>query len=386
MADLPETLISELKIDPAVYDILPNLEFTASVGEDVRKQYNAPRHLARLSSLEGLAGEEPPFTYTYGPTGSNVNAYIIDTGIELSNPNFQGRAVRGANFVAGESDGDLNGHGTHVAGIVGSQTYGVAKEVTLVEVKVLNSAGSGTLQNILAGIEFAANDRASRGTQGVANLSLGAVYSGILNDAVNAAYETGLVVVVAAGNSNSRASLFSPSSAAQAITVGALDDLNDSIASFSNYGDAVDIFASGVQVESLSNLPGVAVAVHSGTSMASPVVAGFVATLLSKGVDFSAVRGALNELAQPALVIDGGFNELKYRSTPNRVVYNGFDQGSSASAGGNWTVSAAQRAVAEESAGFGASAASAYGKLSPEDFALVSASAALRGVDVDLVY
>jgi len=359
VGELDVSTINQLKNNPLVHDILPNLQVNIFAddqnappkdGDDklpeeidgdsddnkdkeddempkddsVKIQENAPRHLARLSTRQALPNTNTkPLNYYYTTTGKGVVAYVIDTGIKIEDPQFEGRAVYGANFVVNETAGDLNGHGSHVAGIIGSKTYGVAKNVELVEVKVLDGQGSGSLMSILEGIQFAAEDREKRKAKAVANMSLGSVYSGILNDAVNAAFKTGLVMVSAAGNSNSRASFFSPSSAEDSITIGALDDRTDTIAPFSNYGAKVDVFASGVAVESIDiNNPKAPIA-FSGTSMASPVVAGLVATFLEGKVDSKAMKSKIIELSTKDAISMTKLAAWKYRKTPNRIAFNG---------------------------------------------------------------
>lgn len=358
IGDFSNDAVERMKNNPLIHDILPNLQFSLSdpttttlvgnntesskagefqgkqgdqneddeedseVVEGVEIQENAPRHLARLSSRKGLYEKTTPYKYKYNTTGKGVVAYIIDTGIDLKHPELEGRATKGANFV-NESEGDLNGHGTHVAGILGSKTYGVAKDVELVEVKVINQKGSGDLISILEGIQWATNDRQKRKVKAVANMSLGAFFSGILNDAVDAAFGTGLVIVSAAGNSNSRASMFSPASAEHSLTVGALDDRTDTIAAFSNYGDRVDIFASGVEVDSLDIKNYDKPVALSGTSMASPVIAGLVATLLEKGIKPEQMTDKVISLSTEGIINKSKLSNWKYRNTPNRIAFNG---------------------------------------------------------------
>lgn len=354
VGDFSNDAVERMKNNPLIHDILPNLQFslfdpttTTLIGNQTKEdkepktpedkgqdegeddvtdglqiQKNAPRHLARLSSRKGLYELKTPFKYKYDTTGKDIVAYVIDTGIDIKHPEFEGRAIKGASFV-NESDGDLNGHGTHVSGIIGSKTYGVAKDVELVEVKVINQQGSGDLTSILEGIQWAVNDRQKRKVKAVANMSLGAFFSGILNDAVNAAFETGLVIVSAAGNSNARASMFSPASAEHSLTVGALDDRTDTIAVFSNYGDRVHVFASGVEVESLDIKNYDKPVLMSGTSMASPVVAGLVATLLEKGIKPEQMTDKVISLSTEGIINMSKLSNWKYRNTPNRIAFNG---------------------------------------------------------------
>ncbi|EDO18786.1 hypothetical protein Kpol_1028p61 [Vanderwaltozyma polyspora DSM 70294] len=303
----------------------------------INVQYGAPRHLGRISSRGQLPfdirneNEFKEFIHYYYEDqfkGSNIAAYILDTGIYAEHPDFENRVIVGADMT-GEGPGDSNGHGTHVAGILGSKTFGVAKNVTLVEVKVLTGRGSGNLTTVLSGIQFAVDHcrlmRETQGKQCVANMSLGTVRNNIINAAIHEAFKAGLIMVVAAGNSNVSACWTSPASAKNAITVGAFDDRTETIAYFSNWGACVDIFAPGVKIRSLSNSPEShhKHVTHSGTSMASPVVAGLAAILLDKGVEPFDVKDKLLHLSTKDV-----FNKLtlffKY-GTPNKIAYNGIE-------------------------------------------------------------
>lgn len=238
-------------------------------------QANAPWGLARISSRTKLPAAGP-YSYTYTGDGSGVSVYVVDTGIKIDHPEFEGRARFGAKF-AGKNNDDENGHGTHCAGTVGSKSYGVSKKVDLVAVKVLDGAGSGTLSGVVSGINWAAGDK--KGTKGnVISMSLGGGKTQALNDAADAAYKKGFVVVVAAGNENQDACNVSPASTPSAITVAAMD-VKDARASFSNFGKCVDVFGPGVNI--LSTWNNGATNTISGTSMATPHVAGLAAYYLS---------------------------------------------------------------------------------------------------------
>lgn len=207
-------------------------------------QKPAPWNLARISHRNN-----GPADYTYDNTaGQGVRVYVIDTGIQITHQEFEGRAVWGANFVSGSQNTDENGHGTHVSGTVGGKNFGVAKQATLVAVKVLDAGGSGSISGVISGIQWAVNDAINKrvAPKSVINMSLGGSVSSQLNSAVLAATNAGLTVAVAAGNSNVNASTFSPASAPSAITVAATDG-TDVRAWFSNWG-AVDIFAPGESV------------------------------------------------------------------------------------------------------------------------------------------
>ncbi|KAI1367071.1 peptidase S8/S53 domain-containing protein [Xylaria arbuscula] len=218
--------------------------------------------------------------YVYDETaGSGTCAYIIDTGIYTAHTEFGGRATWLANY-ADTSNSDGNGHGTHVAGTVGSATYGVAKATKLYAVKVLNAAGSGTTSGVVAGMNYVTSDVATRScpSGAVANMSLGGASSTAINSAARAMIAAGVFLAVAAGNSNTDASTTSPAGEPQVCTVGATTSA-DARASFSNYGSVVDVFAPGQDVLSTWNSGGTNTI--SGTSMASPHVAGLGAYLLS---------------------------------------------------------------------------------------------------------
>lgn len=323
---LDDHSLTVLKQSTLIKDIFPDINVTISA-----VQNDAPDHLVRLSStvpVNLIPSDE--LNYYYEETGKDVYAYILDTGVAYDHPEFEGRVAESVNFASDNSTFDLHGHGTHVAGIVGSKTFGVAKEVNIVNVRVLDSKGTGTLSSIIEGIEYAVNDRIKKNAKGVANLSLGSIYSGILNNAVDSAFETGLVMVVAAGNEGQDASRFSPASSAEAITVGAISDLTDLISdltdlvtTFSNYGSIVDMFAPGSLVESLdvNNYDGSIR--YSGTSMATPVVTGYTAILLEKGI--KEIKDKLKEgsdLNSKALFPYGFIGRFIFRGTTTDIVYN----------------------------------------------------------------
>ncbi|KAL6406033.1 hypothetical protein AUP68_10594 [Ilyonectria robusta] len=211
--------------------------------------------------------------------------YIIDTGIRTTHVEFEGRAVWGANFIAGSRNTDEHGHGTHVAGTVAGKTYGVAKRATVVAVKVLDQNGSGTMSGVILGLSWAVNNAKARGIakKAVVNMSLGGSFAASLNAAVKAATDAGLTVVVSAGNSNANSALYSPASAPSAITVGAVEGTNYR-AWFSNFGSLVDIFAPGVSTLSAYHLSNTGSRYLAGTSMASPHVAGLAAYFIAKEI------------------------------------------------------------------------------------------------------
>lgn len=219
-------------------------------------------------------------TYNYENTASGLPVFIIDTGIRATHQDFGGRVIGGAYVIQdGLGTGDCNGHGTHVAGTVGGSTYGVAKGVTLIPVRVLDCSGSGTTTGVIAGIDYVAGTTLR---PAVANMSLGGGKSTALNTAVAGAVKSGVTMVVAAGNNNRDACNYSPSSEPSAITVGATTS-TDYRASYSNYGQCLDIFAPGSSITSDWNDSDSGTATISGTSMASPHVAGIAALIIASG-------------------------------------------------------------------------------------------------------
>ncbi|RLV94955.1 Subtilase-type proteinase RRT12 [Spathaspora sp. JA1] len=322
-----ESIVDDLEREISLFQInekmnkFIELESKKLTTFDVRIQHEAPRHLARISRARRMRpGKQYPYLFDSRNSGQNVNAYVIDSGVRVDHPEFSGRAQSGKDFT-NEGPGDHNGHGTHVAGIIGSRTYGVAKNVNLIEIKALNSKGAGSLSSILAAIEFAAKHRQQSGKLGVANLSLGAFKNSCLNRAIEKAINTGLIIVVAAGNTNADACLTSPASSPHAITVGAINDYDDSLTGFTNWGPCVDIFASGSQVRSVNAHDFESSQILSGTSMAAPIVSGLVANLLSEGIEPLKVKETLISRATKDRIPRASINITKH--TPNRIANNG---------------------------------------------------------------
>ncbi|MFM6966648.1 MAG: S8 family serine peptidase [Rhodoluna sp.] len=257
------------------------------------------------------------FSYDYTNTGSGVTAFVIDTGIYAANADFGGRVAAGYTAVTdGNGTVDCNGHGTHVAGTIGSNTFGVAKAVTLVPVRVLDCSGSGSYSNVIAGLDWVAANYVA-GTPAVANLSLGGPTSSTLDSAINNLINRGVTVVVAAGNSAADACTSSPARVPNAITVAASDN-NDQFAYFSNFGSCVDLEAPGVNITSTWMGSTTAVNTISGTSMASPHVAGVVALMLSTGyrlpTQVAAELLAATSTGQLGAVPSGTVNKLLFSS------------------------------------------------------------------------
>ena len=243
-----------------------------------------------------------------------MRAYVIDTGINTTHNDFGGRATSGYDAVDGGAATDCNGHGTHVAGSVGGTTYGVAKGVSLVAVRVLDCAGSGTNSGVIAGMDWVT---ANHVKPAVANMSLGGGASTAIDDAVNRMHNAGVTVVVAAGNENQNACNVSPSRAANAITVGATTS-SDARASYSNFGSCVDVFAPGSSILSAWYTSNTATNTISGTSMASPHVAG-VAALYLQGTPSATpatVANAIVTTATSGVVTSSG------TGSPNLLVYS----------------------------------------------------------------
>ena len=235
-----------------------------------------------------------------------MTAYIIDTGIRTTHDDFAGAATSGFDAIDGGPADDCHGHGTHVAGTVGGTTYGIAKDVSLVAVRVLDCNGSGTNAQVISGIEWAIGNHQA-GQAAVANMSLGGAANTAIDTAIRNLYNDGVTVVVAAGNETADACGVSPARVPEAITVAA-SDANDAMASFSNGGTCVDLFAPGVNVLSSWNTSDSATNTISGTSMSSPHVAGAAARVLSgsPGSSPAAVASALTSGATPNKVTGNG--------------------------------------------------------------------------------
>jgi aqualysin 1 len=222
-------------------------------------------------------------SYQYTTAATGVTAYVIDTGIRRTHTEFatpSGSRVSAAGFTAftdGHGTNDCNGHGTHVAGTVGGVTYGVAKGVALVPVRVLDCGGSGSWSGVIAGIDWVAKNA---NLPAVANMSLGGGASSSIDTAVDNLFRSGVTVVVAAGNSNADACRYSPARAPSAITVGATTR-SDARANYSNFGKCLDLFAPGSAITSASIDSDTSTATFNGTSMASPHVAGVAALILA---------------------------------------------------------------------------------------------------------
>ncbi|WPH03248.1 Hypothetical protein R9X50_00612500 [Acrodontium crateriforme] len=285
-----EEVIEQIRNHPDVEFIERDQEVTTQATPET--EANAPWGLARISHRDSLSfGNFNKYLYS-ADGGEGVDVYVIDTGTNVEHVDFEGRATWGKTIPAGDPDEDGNGHGTHCSGTVAGKKYGVAKKAHVKAVKVLRSNGSGSMSDVVKGVEFAAEShlaqmeaaKKGKGRKGfkgsTANMSLGGGKSPILDQAVNAAVDAGIHFAVAAGNDNADSCNYSPAAAEKAITVGA-STLADERAYFSNYGKCNDIFAPGLNILSTWKGSKYAVNTISGTSMASPHIAGLLAYMLS---------------------------------------------------------------------------------------------------------
>jgi subtilisin family serine protease len=256
-------------------------------------------------------------TYTYNRTGAGVTLYVLDTGIRTSHSDFGGRASVGYDAIGdGWYGQDCHGHGTHVAGTAGGSTYGAAKGVALVSVRVLDCYGNGTWSGVIAGVDWVT---ANRATYSVANMSLGGGANTAVDQAVQNSINAGVTYVVAAGNNNAPACNYSPARVSAALTVGSVNS-SDARASTSNYGSCLDLFAPGVNITSTWSTGDYATHTISGTSMASPHVAGVAAMYLefNPGAQPVDVAYAINDMSSKNYVTSAG------SYSPNRLLYSAF--------------------------------------------------------------
>jgi aqualysin 1 len=293
----------------------PNVAFVEEDGysQAIGTQNNAPWGLDRITQRDRPLNSN----YSFTTTGLGVNVYVLDSGIRVSHAGFGGRAVAAFDSVGDGRDGiDCNGHGTHVAGTIGSTTYGVAKGARLYAVRVLNCRGAGSNSGVIAGIDWVAKNHIK---PAVANLSLGGRGSSAIDAAVRSAIAAGVTFIVAAGNENQDACNISPARVPAAITVGSTTR-NDARSSFSNYGRCVDIFAPGSDITSLFARSDSSTATLSGTSMAAPHVAGVAAMYLE--ANYTATPA---EVAQ-AILGNATTNRLTGigPGSPNRLLYSLF--------------------------------------------------------------
>ena len=295
--------------DPAVEYVQQNLRYTTT-----GSQSNPPSWGLDRVDQDETTGDN---TYNYPDTaGSGVTAFVIDTGVDYANSDFGGRASSGYDAVDHDGDAmDEHGHGTHVAGTIAGDLYGLAKDADIVAVRVLDANGSGTTEGVVEGIDWVTQNHSG---PSVANMSLGGGKDQALDDAVAASIASGVTYGVAAGNDyGADACMSSPAASPDAITVAASDN-TDALASFSNIGTCVDIIAPGVDI--VSDAPGGGSATMSGTSMATPHVVGVAALYLGENPDASPadVATALTDGALTDVVANPG------TGTPNLLLNTGF--------------------------------------------------------------
>ncbi|MEV8428173.1 S8 family peptidase [Streptomyces chartreusis] len=305
-ATLSATEARRLAADPAVAAVEQNQRVRLAD----TTQTSAPWGLDRIDQAAlPLSG-----TYTYPDSaGSGVTAYVIDTGVRITHQQISGRATYGYDAVDGDTTAsDGNGHGTHVATTIAGSTYGVAKKAKIVAVRVLDNSGSGTTAGVIAGIDWVTNNHSG---PSVANLSLGGGASTTLDTAVRNSIASGVTYAVAAGNSSANASSYSPARVTEAITVGATTS-SDARASYSNYGSVLDIFAPGSSITAGWYTSDTATNTISGTSMATPHVAGAAAVYLASHTSATpaAVASALTGGATANVVTSPG------SGSPNRLL------------------------------------------------------------------
>jgi subtilisin family serine protease len=302
---MSEAEAKRLAADPAVEFVQQNQTITLSADQPNPPSWGLDRVDQRNLPLNS--------NYSYATGASNVTAYIIDTGVSVGHPDFGGRATHGFDAIDGGTADDCHGHGTHVAGTVGGTAHGVAKQVKLVGVRVLNCSGSGTTAQVVAGIDWVTNNAVKPAT---ANMSLGGGADAALDAAVSRSIASGVTYAIASGNSNANACNYSPARVPEAITVNSSTN-TDARSSFSNYGTCTDIFAPGTSITStwLNN----GTNTISGTSMATPHVAGAAALYLSANPAASpqAVRDALVAAGTPGKITSPG------TGSPNVLLYTG---------------------------------------------------------------
>ena len=310
-AELTPAEAAEVLADPRVESVVEDGRVRASAN-----QLYAPWGLDRIDQ-RSLPLDR---AYGYSQTGAGVTAFVIDSGIRATHSQFGGRVTSGWDFEDGDANAtDCLGHGTHVAGIIGGSTYGVAKGVAEVALRVLDCEGWGRESNVIAALDWVvAHPPAGRS---VVNLSLGGDADSLVDQAVARTVAAGIPVVVAAGNDGRNACSYSPARAASAVTVAASDS-SDRRAWFSNYGSCVDLFAPGVDIRSASSTSNSATMVESGTSMAAPHVTGIVARMLQADPSLTPaqISARLASTATTGRITDrvGSPNRLAYLAPPAR--------------------------------------------------------------------
>ncbi|MEG8276723.1 S8 family peptidase [Streptomyces sp. AHA2] len=301
-----ESEAKRLAADPAVASVVQDRTFSISATQPSPPSWGLDRIDQRNLPLNNA--------YTYPDSaGEGVTAYVIDTGVRISHADFGGRAANGYDAVDNDNTAqDGHGHGTHVAGTVAGNAHGVAKKAKVVGVRVLNNSGQGTTAQVVAGIDWVARNAVK---PAVANMSLGGPGDTAIDTAVRNAITSGVTFVVAAGNESTNASTRSPARVTEAVTVGATTS-TDAKASYSNYGSVLDLFAPGSSITSAWNSSDSATSTISGTSMASPHVAGAAALHLAANpaATPAQVSAALTSAATTGVVTSPG------TGSPNRLL------------------------------------------------------------------
>lgn len=304
-AELSDSAVRALRSDPSVAYIAVDQKVTLSA-----VQQNARYGLDRIDQRTGTNGKYDDFGYP----GAGVHVYIIDTGIRTTHVEFQGRVGNGFSSIPNSpSPEDCHGHGTHVASSAAGTQFGVAKSAIVHPVRVLDCGGSGTFAGVIAGIDWVAQNAIR---PAVVNMSLGGGAFQPVDDALTAMIASGIPAAVAAGNFSSDACGFSPARTPTAITVGATNDGNEGRAGFSNFGSCVDIFAPGVNVIGAWHTSNTATNTISGTSMASPHVAGALAVYLQRYPRLSAADASNDVIAEATQGVVGD-----PAGSPNRFLY-----------------------------------------------------------------
>ncbi|MEV7791973.1 S8 family peptidase [Streptomyces sp. NPDC087512] len=303
---LSETEAKRLAADPAVAKVVQNKKFSISATQDNPPSWG----LDRIDQTD-TAGDS---AYTYPDSaGEGVTAYVIDTGVRISHKDFEGRASHGFDAVDNdESADDGNGHGTHVAGTIAGASHGVAKKAKIVAVRVLDDSGSGTTEQVVAGIDWVTKNHQG---PSVANMSLGGSADEAIDEAVRQAIAEGITFGVAAGNESTDAAQGSPARVEEAITVASSTE-DDAQSDFSNYGSVVDIYAPGSGITSAWNDSDEGTETISGTSMATPHVVGAAAVYLAGHQDATPeqVATALTDGATADKITNPG------EGTPNKLL------------------------------------------------------------------
>jgi len=308
-----------------------DVEFVAEDGEarvtGFTTQVNATWGLQRLSQKARLNDQndgDGKFVYAYDDSaGEGVDIYIVDTGVQVDHPEFEGRARFAQTFGEGVPGVDRHGHGTHVAGIAASKSFGVAKKSNIVAVKVMGDDGHGDTSNIIAGINFAVSQayKSKVKKSSVINISIISDGTPALDEAVTNAVGLGIHVVVGAGNDNKDSADFSPARTPSAITVGATN-IKDTRSSFSNFGK-IDVFAPGENIR--STFPGSTTMVLSGTSMSTPFISGLVAYLVALDGDTppANMKTRLRGLSSQGIINSipsGTSNQFAFNGAPPQIL------------------------------------------------------------------